>query len=219
MQLPAPSLHLRSPDGVLLVCSPARSSSFVLFVPSPLAFTSPVLPHPGADISPPEAPRRRANHHTRACAMERSRSYTGDLFVIERVSPAGFMGMRSRSANLHSFSEASPCAGRATTPAVDFLSPHLHHSARSSLSPSPAVGSGSFREHHDTTRTPWRLQQNQNPFYDHPQFRQYRSRQEQKDEKDGQKWPPILENPFLDGESTSAQSLSGLASMTLTSWS
>jgi hypothetical protein len=40
-----------------------------------------------------------------------------------------------------------------------------------------------------------------NPFYDHPQFRQYRHRQEQKEEKEGHKWPPILEDPFLDGES------------------
>ncbi|MBE3043026.1 hypothetical protein IMZ48_10730 [Candidatus Bathyarchaeota archaeon] len=119
------------------------------------------------------------------------------MFVSERASPADLMGVRSRSAHPFSF-EASPCASRSTTPAMDFLSPHIRHPARPSLSPSPAPGS--FREHHEAVRTPWRLQQNQNPFYDHPQFRQYRSRQEQKEEKDGQKWPPILENPFLDGE-------------------
>ena len=101
---------------------------------------------------------------------------------------------------------------------MDFLSPHVHHFARSSLSLSPALPTGSLREHHDTIRTPWRLQQNQNPFYDHPQFRQYRARQEQKDEKDGQKWPPILENPFLDGESTTTLGLFHHAFMALTSW-
>lgn len=82
---------------------------------------------------------------------------------------------------------------------MDFLSPHYPHSARTSLSPSPAFGAGSFTDRHEGVSAQFRLP-NQNPFYDHPQFRQYRSRQEQKEEKDGQKWPPILENPFLDGE-------------------
>ena len=89
---------------------------------------------------------------------------------------------------------------------MDFLSPLFQTSTRASFSPSPspALTIGSFRDPHEKIRAQWKLP-NQNPFYDHPQFRQYRSRQEQKDEKDGQKWPPLLENPFLDGESTTTE--------------
>lgn len=84
---------------------------------------------------------------------------------------------------------------------MDFLSPHLQNPGLVSPSSSPALGAG-LREQREKIRAQWRLR-NQNPFYDHPQFRQYRSRQNQKEEKDGQKWPPILEDPFLDGESAS----------------
>lgn len=130
--------------------------------------------------------------------MERSRSHTGYFFGDERASPVGLAGLRARSATFHGLGE-DPLSGRSPTPAMDFLSPHLQNSGLASPSPSPALGAG-FCERREKVRAQWRLR-NQNPFYDHPQFRQYRSRQDQKEEKDGQKWPPILEDPFLDGES------------------
>lgn len=127
--------------------------------------------------------------------MERSRSHTGYFFGDERPPPAGLAGLRARSATFHGLGD-DPLTGRSPTPAMDFLSPHMQNPGFASPSPSPGL-----REPRDEMGAQWRLR-NQNPFYDHPQFRQYRSRQDQKDEKDGQKWPPILEDPFLDGESS-----------------
>jgi len=66
--------------------------------------------------------------------------------------------------------------------------------------PLPTFGTGLSlrRETPGPMESPWRVR-NKNPFYDHPQFRQYRNRQDQKEEKDGLKWPPVLEDAFLDG--------------------
>lgn len=61
--------------------------------------------------------------------------------------------------------------------------------------------SESLKVQHGMSKTSWH-KGGMNPFYSHEQFRQYRSRQSQKEEKESQKWPPILEDPFLDGKPT-----------------
>ncbi|PKS08242.1 hypothetical protein jhhlp_005184 [Lomentospora prolificans] len=61
----------------------------------------------------------------------------------------------------------------------------------------PSDYQSDLREGRVRTRPDWR-RHGKNPFYGHDQFRQYRNRQDQKEEKESQKWPPILEDPFLD---------------------
>jgi hypothetical protein len=41
-----------------------------------------------------------------------------------------------------------------------------------------------------------------NPIWLSPQFQNYRKKQAEKEDKSGQKWPEVLENAFLDGQST-----------------
>ncbi|SPO02348.1 uncharacterized protein DNG_05021 [Cephalotrichum gorgonifer] len=135
--------------------------------------------------------------------MERSQSHTEYTFDDEQAPAAGLTGLSgrwrqtSRNAKLQGLGESSLCAGVSSSTSVpDFLSPHTSTPMISSRGASPAFDAG-LRERQEKMGVQWRLR-NKNPFYDHPQFRQYRTRQEQKEEKDGQKWPPILEDPFLD---------------------
>lgn len=81
------------------------------------------------------------------------------------------------------------------------LPPHMPTPVMAPQQVSPYFESSNHRQR-DDGRRPQMGPRDRNPFYEHSQFRQYRTRQEQKEEKDGQKWPPILEDPFLDGRST-----------------
>ena len=83
------------------------------------------------------------------------------------------------------------------------LSPPLPPAIPTPILPSQVSGSSfgsSFnsRRHHQS-RLQRKHRTNINPIYLSPQFRQYRDKQDQKEKDEEQKWPPVLEDAFLDG--------------------
>lgn len=82
------------------------------------------------------------------------------------------------------------------------LPPTIPAPALSSQTPGSCFSIGASSQHQQIHQAQQRFRHGINPIYLSPQFAQYRDKQDQKEKDEEQKWPPVLEDAFLDGGSS-----------------